>query len=90
LHRASPTREAFWFNGTVSLFVSSGVSEVTPFRSAVPVGKLDLTTGPSQLVGPLRSDRTICVMGSTRRRTNTGSATAIGCEVVPADVFDAK
>ncbi len=69
LHWVSPTRAALSFNGTVSRFWSSGVSVVPSFFSAVPVGKLDLATGPSQLVGPVSRERTICVMGSTFLRT---------------------
>jgi hypothetical protein len=73
------------------LFRSSGVSAPASFGSAVPVGKLDLTTGPSHRVGPLRTERTICVMGSTRRRTYTGSATAVGWVSARAtEVFEAK
>ncbi|CAM5346063.1 hypothetical protein STENM327S_00749 [Streptomyces tendae] len=68
-HLSAPARAALSFSGTVSLLRSSGVSAPAFFSSAVPVGKLDLTTGPSRLVGPLRRERTTWVIGSTRRRT---------------------
>ncbi len=68
-HLLVPMPAALSLSGTVSLFRSSGVSAPASFASAVPVGTLDLTTGPSHRVGPLSRERTICVMGSTRRRT---------------------
>jgi len=68
-HLLWPMWAALSFSGTVSLFWSSGVSEVTFLGRAAPVGKLDLTTGRSQLVGPSSTERTIWVVGSTRSRT---------------------
>lgn len=90
VHLPVATWDDLRFSGTVSLFWSSGASPEAFLRSAVPVGKLDLTTGPSQVVGPFSSDRTSCVIGSTLPRTNTGSATATGCPPAPTAVSEAK
>lgn len=65
-HCGPATSSAFSFSGTRSVFWPSYERDLVPSRSSVPVGKLDVTTGPSHLEGPASSDLTVWVVGSIR------------------------